>query len=107
MSPARHVALLRGINVGGSNVISMAALRAAFEAAGFEEVRSYIASGNVLFESAKSGTALEESLEEMLGRRLKVKTAVMVRSRAQLQGIVRDAPTGFGKQPGRYHSDVL
>ena len=107
MSPGRHVALLRGINVGGSNVISMAALRAAFEAEGFEEVRTFIASGNVLFESAKSGATLETIVEAMLARRVKLKTAVMVRSRAQLKGVVRDAPAGFGKQPARYHSDVI
>jgi uncharacterized protein (DUF1697 family) len=43
-----HVALLRGINVGGSNLIRMAALKACFEAEGFREVATYIQSGNVL-----------------------------------------------------------
>ena len=43
---ARYVALLRGINVGGKNLIPMPALKAAFEEAGFEDVRTYIQSGN-------------------------------------------------------------
>ena len=47
----RYVALLRGINVGGANVIPMTALRASFEALGLRDVTSFIASGNVLFRS--------------------------------------------------------
>ena len=45
----QYVALLRGINVGGKNKVPMADLRETFEADGFADVRTYIASGNVLF----------------------------------------------------------
>ena len=45
----KHIALLRGINVGGKNKISMPVLKAAFEAADFADVRTYINSGNVIF----------------------------------------------------------
>ena len=50
-----YVALLRGINVGGNNLIRMPALKACFEAQGFGEVATYIQSGNVLFTARRAG----------------------------------------------------
>ena len=53
----RFVALLRGINVGGKTLLKMADLKACFEGLGFDEVSTYIASGNVLFETRRTGAA--------------------------------------------------
>ena len=52
-----YVALLRGINVGGSNLIRMVALKACFEAKGFRDVATYIQSGNVLFTASRGNQA--------------------------------------------------
>jgi uncharacterized protein (DUF1697 family) len=52
MSIVQYLALLRGINVGGKNIIKMADLKACFESLGFSDVVTYIQSGNVLFKSA-------------------------------------------------------
>ena len=52
MATTRYVALLRGINVGGRNPVAMSDLRAAFEAAGYQAVSTYIQSGNVVLRSA-------------------------------------------------------
>ncbi|MEK9156965.1 MAG: DUF1697 domain-containing protein, partial [Patescibacteria group bacterium] len=52
------VALLRGINVGGNNKVDMKKLKAAFEALGFENVRTYINTGNVLFEHKKQSSKI-------------------------------------------------
>ena len=101
------VALLRGVNVGGRNVVAMADLRAAFEAEGYAAVRTHIQSGNVLFESDAPGDSLEARLEEMLERRLGVSPVVVVRSRRELRNVVGKAPEGFGEQPARYHCDVV
>lgn len=60
----RYVALLRGINVGGNNLIKMTALKACMEALGFEAVATYIASGNVLFGAPNTTTALCRMLAE-------------------------------------------
>ena len=54
----RHVALLRGINVGGKNLIGMPALKAFFEAQGFADVVTYIQSGNVVFTSNEQSSVL-------------------------------------------------
>ena len=107
MPAKRYVALLRGINVGGKNKVAMADLREAFEAAGHEGVRTYIQSGNVLFESGAPSTSLAKDLEAMLERRFRIPLVVVVRSHAQLRKIVDCAPPGFGQQPDRYHSDAL
>jgi uncharacterized protein (DUF1697 family) len=107
MRTQRYVALLRGINVGGRNLVAMADLRDAFEAAGHGAVRTYIQSGNVLFESDTPRTALAADLEVMLERRFGVPLVVVVRSLAQLRNVVQNAPDGFGTQPDTYHSDVV
>jgi uncharacterized protein (DUF1697 family) len=63
----RYVALLRGINVGGSGVISMVALKKHFESLGFKDVTTYIQSGNVLFSSRSTNVAaLEKKIEGKL-----------------------------------------
>jgi uncharacterized protein (DUF1697 family) len=103
----RYVALLRGINVGGRNIVAMADLRAAFEAAGLSSVSTYIQSGNVLFSSDAPRASLERELEPMLERRFGVPLVVVLRSHAQLRNVVEKAPKGFGEQPDAYHSDVV
>lgn len=107
MATKRYVALLRGINVGGKNLIAMADLRATFEAAGFDAVRTYIQSGNVLFESDLPAASLEDEIEALLERRFGIPLVVVVRSLAQLRSLVDKAPEGFGQSPDRYHSDVV
>jgi uncharacterized protein (DUF1697 family) len=82
-----HIALLRAINVGGTGKLPMAELRALCEKIGFTDVRTYIQSGNVVFNSrqsaAKVKATLETALEEKLGKR---HTAVL-RSRAELVAV--------------------
>ena len=106
--PAKgYVALLRGINVGGRNPVAMADLRQAFEAEGHGAVRTYIQSGNVLFESDEPSASLEDRLEAMLERRFGIPLVVVVRSHRQLRAVVDKAPEGFGGAPDTYHSDVI
>ena len=107
MSGNRFVALLRGINVGGRNLISMADLRDAFAAEGYRDASTYAQSGNVLFESDSARGSLEDELEAMLGRRLGVELVVVVRSHLQLRNLVARSPEGFGDEPDLYHSDVI
>ena len=103
----RYVALLRGINVGGRNLVAMSELRDAFEAAGYEAVRTYIQSGNVLFDADGPRDSLESSLEAMLGQQLGRPLVVVLRSHQQLRNVVRNAPDGFGSHPDRFHTDVV
>jgi uncharacterized protein (DUF1697 family) len=105
MGDVRYVALIRGINVGGRNKVAMADLRAALEEAGFDDVRTYIQSGNVLFRSGAPRASLEATIEAALERRFGVPLVVVVRSHAQLRSIVAKAPEGFGGPD--HHCDVI
>ncbi len=103
-----YVALLRGINVGGNNIIKMTALKACFESLGFKDVRTYIQSGNVLFRAAGSNqAALTKRIETALSKSFNYKSRVVVRSQKQMKAIVAKAPKGFGSDQDAYRYDVL
>ena len=103
-----YVALLRGINVGGNNIVPMPRLRACFEESGFGGVSTYIQSGNVLFESSTGSAAeLTRAVEKALSETFKSDISVVLRSRAQMARIVADAPEGFGSEPAEYRYDVV
>jgi len=106
---ATHLALLRGINVGGNNPIKMADLRACFEEDGFGSVSTYIQSGNVLFDAGRVAAGeLTQRVERILrGTFHHYEASVVIRSRTQLRAIVGRAPRGFGAEPDRYRYDVI
>jgi uncharacterized protein (DUF1697 family) len=80
----RYVAFLRAVNVGG-RVVKMDALRGHFEAAGFANVETFIASGNVIFDTrAKAGPALEAKIEAALKKALGYDVPTFVRSLAEV-----------------------
>lgn len=104
----RYVALLRGINVGGRNVIRMADLAACFESNGFEDVSTYIQSGNVVFGSGDSSTkALTTRIEDMLSATFGYEASIVLRSQAQMRAVVAGAPEGFGSDPATFRYDVI
>jgi uncharacterized protein (DUF1697 family) len=107
MGRTRYVALLRGINVGGRNLVAMKDLRAAMEGHGLANVSTYIQSGNVLFETDAPRATLESEIEATLENRFGVPLVVVLRSHRQLKSVVTDAPPGFGADPDTYYSDAV
>ena len=105
--PRPYVALLRGINVGGKNVIKMTELRASFEALGFTRVTSYIQSGNVIFHAAGREAGLAATIEAALSARFGYRSSIVLLPRRALERVVAEAPPGFGVHPDRYRYDVL
>ena len=88
-----HIALLRGINVGGNKMVPMAALRAALEKLGFDGVRTLLASGNVvLWGGTRTGAALEKFLEAETAKLTGFKADYMVRTAAQWDKIIAANP---------------
>lgn len=83
---ALHVAFLRAINVGG-RVVKMEALRAHCEACGLSNVETFIASGNVIFESRARPAALEATIEAELRKKLGYDVATFVRSLPELEAV--------------------
>jgi uncharacterized protein (DUF1697 family) len=99
-APHRYVALLRAINVGG-HVVKMDRLRAAFEALRFGRVETFIASGNVLFDSAESDTAaLEQRIETRLEKELGYEVTTFLRRPTELSAIVSSLPFTDGELEG-------
>jgi len=104
----QYVALLRGINVGGRNLIKMMALKACFEDSGLKDVHTYIQSGNVLFSAARSDQArLTKQIEDALSKTFNYESRVVVRSLKQMKEIVTGAPKGFGSDSATYRYDVI
>jgi uncharacterized protein (DUF1697 family) len=103
-----HVALLRGINLGGRNKVAMADLRQVVASLGHADVATYIQSGNVVFSTDQSDTAaLAGALEEAIARDLGVSARVVVRSRAELAQVTRDNPYPDEPNPRCVHAVFL
>lgn len=108
MPKTQYVAFLRGINVGGNNIIKMADLKACFEDSGFGDVATYIQSGNVLFWTDESDkTRLTTQVEEMLSSRFNYGARLVLATHQQLKKVVEDAPADFGKNLDEYRCDVI
>jgi uncharacterized protein (DUF1697 family) len=89
----KYVALLRGINVGGKTLIKMADLRTCAEELGLDAVSTFIASGNLLFESAeRSAAKLETKIERAVEKRFELPVKVVVLDRAAYARIVKAIP---------------
>src|SRR5262245_26300365 len=105
-----YIILLRGVNVGGKNKVSMATLRKHLEELGFSNVSTYIASGNVILKSDKPAAEIKDQVEAALSKNFKLDSdliKVLVLSRKQLQAVIDNKPKGFGEQPDKYHSDAI
>jgi len=102
--------LLRGINVGGKNIVPMSGLRKCMEEQGFSNVSTYIASGNLILKSDKDAAEVKAQIERVLPENFKLDDGfvkVLVLTLHQLQTIVENKPEGFGEQPEEYHSDAI
>src|SRR5215475_2645314 len=90
------VALLRGVNVGGKNNLSMSALKTNLLKAGFEGVATYINSGNVLFTSSQTDARkLETKIERLLATDHKLECKVVVRSLSEMKKLVESLPADW------------
>jgi uncharacterized protein (DUF1697 family) len=97
----RWIVLLRAVNLGSRNKVPMAQLRSLLEEAGYGDVRTYIASGNVLLDGPKSGAAVARGLERIVADEFGVDTIAVVRKPAELSALVSDHP--FGRDTSRSH----
>jgi uncharacterized protein (DUF1697 family) len=104
----RHVVLLRGINLGSRNRVSMPELREALESAGFKDVRTHLQSGNVVLESSAKPESVARKCERVISERFKLEIPVVVRTRAELARVVKRNPLGkVATDPKRYQVSFL
>jgi uncharacterized protein (DUF1697 family) len=106
---ATHVALLRGINLGGRNKVAMADLRALVTELGHADVSTYIQSGNVLFSAPgdAEAAALALAMTEAIAAKLGVMAPVVVLTRGELAELVAANPFPDEPDPRRVHAVVL
>lgn len=105
-----YVLLLRGVNVGGKNKVSMAALKNCLEAIGFSNVATYIASGNIILKSDKDAKEIKNLVEDALIKNFKLDSEyikVLVLSHDRLKSVVDNKPKGFGEEPDKYYCDAI
>jgi len=103
-----HLALLRGINVGGRNIIRQDALREAFEELGFDDVRTYIQSGNVLFRVPKDRAAdLRTDIEAHLSDCFGYSALAVIKSARQYRRAAASAHAGWGHDESRKHNAIF
>lgn len=91
----RYISILRGINVGGRKKIKMADLRALYEQLGFQDVVTYIQSGNVAFKTAvNQETELITMIEQAIEAEYGFQVPVQVRTNEEMQAVVDNCPFG-------------
>src|ERR1041385_3925536 len=91
------VALLRAVNVGGNNMISMSSLKHSFESLGFTHVSTYINSGNIIFKAKETDARkLEQKIERMLVKDYELGSKVVVRSVSEMEKLVQSLPRSWG-----------
>jgi uncharacterized protein (DUF1697 family) len=89
----KYVTFFRGINVGGKNMIKMELLRKMFSSLGFENVKSYINSGNVIFETAETDdNVLSAKIADAITETFSFKINVMTRTIAEIENLVKNNP---------------
>jgi uncharacterized protein (DUF1697 family) len=88
-----YIAILRGINVSGKNMIKMPELSALFEALGVKNVKTYIQSGNVIFQDKQKDTAdFEKTLQQKIKERFGYNVPVMVKAKEYIEQVISDNP---------------
>ena len=103
MNTAKYIALLRGVNVGGKNIIKMGALKSACERQGFQNVVTYINSGNLIFDSDLGETAVKAACEKLIAEEFGLDITVFVLSAADLTVALTHAPEWWNQAPDARH----
>ncbi|EUJ33408.1 hypothetical protein MFLO_02598 [Listeria floridensis FSL S10-1187] len=97
----KYVVLLRAINVGGHNKIKMAALKSTLFEKGFQNVTTYIQSGNIILEGAFSKTEIKQIIENILSSEYGINTRTVVLSKEDYQAVCRENPFSVPKRDER------
>jgi uncharacterized protein (DUF1697 family) len=106
----KYLVLLRGINVGGKNKVAMVQLRECLKELGYKNVSTYINSGNAILESDKKPPEITKKIETTLPKKFQLDSElikIFVFTPADIQEVLKEAPTKFGREPDLYHTDII
>ena len=107
-TPIDYLALLRGVNVGGNGIISMPVLRETLTDAGFENVRTYIQSGNILFTSTTTDRQqLATALRTCIQSTFNLDVAIVIFTNDEWHTIITEAPTWWGADTEWKHNLLI
>jgi uncharacterized protein (DUF1697 family) len=102
-----RLVLLRGINVGGNNIIKMEALKKTFEELGCTGVKTYIQSGNIIFHADETdNAALTQKIEQALSKKFHYAARLALLDFGEMKKVIADMPAGFGETPDTFRCDV-
>ena len=103
----RYGALLRGINISGKNKVVMAELKKEIESLMFENVKTYLNSGNVIFSSRENIEKITKQIEEMLKKNYDFKIPVFVLEQEKLKDILEHAPIWWGSDDKMIYDNLI
>jgi uncharacterized protein (DUF1697 family) len=104
----QYIALLRGINVGGKNKISMPELKAGFEELGFQDTITYLNSGNVLFSTdSQRTTEISEKVSQMIWNKFSLEIAVLILPVEEVRDILANAPDWWGSDDKDVYDNLI
>ena len=107
MEKNEYLVLLRGINVGGKNIIKMDELKKLFENLKFTNVKTYIQSGNIIFNDYENNKIkLTEKIEKALFKKLNNEINIVILTFSEMKEIINEKPNGFGEDK-EYKYDVI
>ena len=103
-----YLVLLRGINVGGNNIIKMDELNKIFVEMGFMDVKTYIQSGNILFrDHDKNKAKLRDKIEKTIFEKLDININVLILTLSEIKDILNNIPKKFGEESKKYKYDIV
>ena len=104
----KYIALLRGVNVGGKNIVSMPILREAFEKSGFCNVSTYINSGNIIFSCDNTDIeALQQLCQQIIAEKFNISISVAVISSKTLAASLNNAPEWWDNDKTSKHNAIF
>lgn len=104
----RYIALLRGINIGGNNKIAMKDLQIVFEELGYENVKTFINSGNIAFScNTKSESMIEKAINESIFNKFGLNISVFVIKQEYLCSLLNSAPSWWGNDDKAIYNNLV
>ena len=104
----KYIVLLRGINISGKNKISMNELKAGLEKIGFENVSTYLNSGNAIFQSEiDNKEVIKENIQRMIKERFNLEIPVYVTTASELEDILKHTPEWWGINNKEIYDNII
>ena len=104
----KYIVLLRGINISGKNKISMNELKAGLEKIGFENVSTYLNSGNAIFQSEiDNKEVIKENIQRMIKERFNLEIPVYVTTASELEDILKHTPEWWGTNNKELYDNMI